>query len=38
MAIFLEKMNIFGNFLTVKWQFSGGSAPDLEVGATDEVK
>ena len=25
MAIFLKTIKIFGNFLTFKWQFSGGS-------------
>ena len=25
LAIYLEKCQVFGNFLTVKWQFSGGS-------------
>ena len=25
MAIFFFKCQVFGNFLTVKWQFSGGS-------------
>ena len=25
MSIFLKKCQVFGNFLTVKWQFSGGS-------------
>ena len=25
LAIFLKKCQVFGNFLTVKWQFSGGS-------------
>ena len=27
LAIFLKKCQVFGNFLTVKWQFSGVSAP-----------
>jgi len=26
LAILLKKCQVFGNFLTVKWQFSGGSA------------
>ena len=30
LAIFFEKCQVFGNFLTVKWQFSGGSADDLD--------
>ena len=29
--IFFEKIVVFGNFLTVKWQFSGGSGSDLFV-------
>ena len=28
LAIFLKKCQVFGNFLTVKWQFSGGSDHD----------
>ena len=28
MAILLKKMKTFGNFLTVKWEFSGGSVTD----------
>ena len=27
----LKKRQVLGNFLTFKWQFCGGSAPDLNV-------
>ena len=34
MGNFLKKCQVFGNFLTVKWQFSGGSAPQTVAGLT----
>ena len=30
MVIFWKKYQVFGNFLTVKWHFSGESATDIQ--------
>ena len=37
MAIFLKNWQVLGNFLTVKWQFSGGSGHLQGLFSTDHL-